>query len=272
MSTCGNRRSTKSSSTRRARCHKTPADIPQLQGTSLRHSTAAQRLAEALRRNGSIDIREGYQGLEIASTSFVGRVDVGPVRIAIEPKLPAMPLAILLGYAYRLRDLSLFGRARTPTIRYGLHDLLIEMLADEVQELVSRGLARRYISLSEKLESPRGRILTGVLARQGGITEARLPCQHFDRSINWHLNQVLLAGLGAAAQMTEDRELRRRVQRLSGAFDGIDHARQLEIGEIDRAERALTRLNQANASALTIVRLLKNMRGVMTLPPGIDPG
>jgi 5-methylcytosine-specific restriction enzyme subunit McrC len=154
----------------------------------------------------------------------------------------------------------------TPTIRHGLHDLLIEMLANEVEELVSRGLARRYVSQFDKLEAPRGRILIGELARGGGITEARLPCRHFNRSVNWHLNRILLAGLGAAAQMTEDGELRRRLYRLSGAFDGIDHPRRIEIGEIDRAERALTRLTQANASALTIVRLLKSMQGTTFEP------
>jgi 5-methylcytosine-specific restriction enzyme subunit McrC len=36
--------------------------------------------------------------------------------------------------------------------------------------------------------------------------------------------------------------------------------------EIDRAERALTRLTAANAPALTIVGLLKNMQGVTVEP------
>lgn len=205
---------------------KTPADTAQLEGTSLRNNSSAQRIAESLHRLGRLDIREGYQGLEIATTSFVGRLDVGPLRIAIQPKLPAMPLATLLRYAYGLRDLSTIDKTRIPTIQYGLHDLLIEMLANEVEELLSRGLARRYISVSEKLDSPRGKILVGELARRGGITEARLPCEHFDRSANWHLNQVLRAGLGVATQMTEERELRRRVHRLSSAFGTVDHAKR----------------------------------------------
>ena len=68
-----------------------------------------------------------------------------------------MPLARLLSYAYGLRDVTVIEETRVPTTRHGLHDLLIALLAAEVEELLHRGLARRYVPLSEKLESPRGR-------------------------------------------------------------------------------------------------------------------
>ena len=240
--------------------HVEPANTPQLEDTSLRDKWRHKVWQTSLRSR--VDVREGYRGLEVATTSFVGRIDVGPLRIAIQPKLPAMPLATLLRYAYGLRDLSTFDETHTPITRHGLHDLLIAMLADEVEELLHRGLARRYISLSEKLDSPGGRILIGDLVRQGGVTEARLPCQHFERRVNWQLNQVLRAGLGIAAPMTEDRELRRRVHRLTGMFGDVERIERLEIGNIDQAERALNRLTAANAPALAIIRLLKNMEGV----------
>jgi 5-methylcytosine-specific restriction enzyme subunit McrC len=81
-----------------------PARDSRLKGRSLASDMQSRRLAETLRER--LDIREGYEGLEITSTSFVGRVDVGPLRIAVGPKLPAMPLARLLGYAYGLRDVA----------------------------------------------------------------------------------------------------------------------------------------------------------------------
>jgi 5-methylcytosine-specific restriction enzyme subunit McrC len=243
-----------------------PAQDPRLHGTSLADDLAAQRLAEALR--GRLDIREGYQGLEITTTSFVGRVDVGPVRISIRPKLPAMPLARLLRYAYGLRDVTTLEETRTPTTRHGLHDLLIAMLAAEVEELLHRALARRYVSLSERLESPRGRILVDQLVSEGGVREARLPCQHFERHINWQLNQVLRAGLDVAARMSEDRDLQRCVHRLAERFGEVERKAKLDVGEIDRAEHDLTRLTAANAPALTIIRLLHDMLGVEFEPLG----
>src|SRR5262245_36996034 len=116
--------------------HVRPADEPRLKGTSLKDYSGAQRLAENLRSR--LDIREGYQGLEIESTSFVGRIDVGPLRIAVRPKLAATPLSTLVHYAYGLRDVSTIEETRTPTAHYGFHDLLVAMLADEVEELLHR--------------------------------------------------------------------------------------------------------------------------------------
>jgi 5-methylcytosine-specific restriction enzyme subunit McrC len=237
-----------------------PTETLGLKGTSLRDNLAAQRLVDQLRSR--VDIREGYQGLEITSTSFVGRVDVGSLRIAIQPKLPALPLTTLMRYAYGLRDLGIIEETSTPTCLHGLHDLLIIMLVAEVEELLHRGLARRYIPVIEKLESPRGRVLFEKIMWNGGITEPRLPCQHFERRVNWQLNQVLRSGLDVAAWMTEDRDLRRRVQRLAGMFEDVERKNRLDVRDIDQAERQLTRLTEASSPALTIIRLLHDMRGV----------
>src|SRR5260370_34635543 len=69
-----------------------PEQDARLGGISFLHDASAQRIVQGLRSR--VDIREGYRGLEIVSTSYVGRVDVGCVRIAIGPKLPAMQLGI----------------------------------------------------------------------------------------------------------------------------------------------------------------------------------
>jgi len=237
-----------------------PSNDPRLRGHSFANNPTARRLAETLR--GRVDIREGYEGLEITATSFVGRVDVGPLRVAITPKLPMMPLACLLRYAYRLRDLATFEETRAPTTRDGLHDLLITLLADEIEELLHRGLSRRYIPLSENLASPRGGILVGELARRGGVREAQLPCRHFERRPDWHLNRVLRAGLDAAAWMTEDRDLRRRVHQLADMFGDVEPLSRLNAVAIDNAARGLTRLTLAAEPALTVIRLLHEMLGV----------
>lgn len=241
-----------------------PVRDARLKGVSLSDDPASQRIAQAL--IGKVEIREGYQGLEISTTSFVGRIDVGPLRIAIRPKLPAMPLTQLLRYAYDLRDLNITEETQAPTTRLGLHDLLITMLAAEVEELLHRGLARRYVPLDDRLENPRGRILVQEIIRQGGVVEARLPCRYFDRRADWHLNQVLRAGVSAAAGMTGDRELRRRLHRLADTFGDVEPKVTLTMTDIDQAERGLTRLTAASASALTIIRLLQDMQGLAFEP------
>jgi 5-methylcytosine-specific restriction enzyme subunit McrC len=136
------------------------------------------------------------------------------------------------------------------------------MLIREIEELLHRGLARQYLPTTEKLESPRGRIAIEELGRNGGFREARLPCRHFQRRINWHLNAVLRLGLVAAARMTHDRDLRREAHRLATAFGEVGEKGNLSSDGIEKAERSLTRLTAANAAALRIIRLLFNMLGV----------
>ena len=241
--------------------HIDPLDEPRLRNISLKNNAQARRLADVLRNR--LEVREGYEGLEITSTSFVGRIDVGPLRIAIKPKLGVGPLSSLVRYAYGLRDISIIDETRTPTAHFGFHDLLIAMLVEEVDELLHGGLARRYSALLEKMASPRGRIMFNEIIRRGGVTEARLPCRHFERNVDWHLNRVLRTGLKAAALMTQDRELRRRMHRLSDLFGGVAYLDRLTAESIDRAERELTRLTAANAAALTIIRLLIDMHGAI---------
>jgi 5-methylcytosine-specific restriction enzyme subunit McrC len=239
-----------------------PAEYPELGRVQL--DLPVKRSLASLR--GRIDIRPGFDGLEIESTSFVGRIDVGSLRVAIQPKLPAVPLTKLLRYAYGLRDIGTIGETSTPTVYDGLHDLLISMLADEVDELLHRGLARHYIAISADLGSPRGKILVEQFAQRGGAIEARLPCRYFERRVNWQLNQVLRAGLRTATWMTDDRSLRRRVHALADRLDDIQDIDRLTTDDIDRAERALTRLTSASAPALTLIRLLTEMQGVAFEP------
>jgi len=231
-----------------------------LKGLSLGDSRQAHLLAESL--HGRVNVREGLDGLEICTTSFVGYVDVGPLRIAIKPKLPTMPLSQLLSYAYGLRDITTIYRSRSPTTRDGLHDILIELLAEEVEELLHRGLWRRYVPSSDRLESPRGQILIDEIIYRGGVREARLPCRYFDLRKNWHLNQLLRSGLLLAAQLTEDRELHRRVQQLSSMFGEVQTLAHLNKDDIDRAEHDLTRQTDAAKPALTLIRLLRDSQGI----------
>jgi 5-methylcytosine-specific restriction enzyme subunit McrC len=234
---------------------------PQLMGTTLRSNPAAQKLSDEIR--SQVDIREGYNGLEVSTTSFVGHIVVGPLRITINPKLPRLPLTALVCYAYGLRDLELFGKALTPTAQPGLHDILISLLAAEVEGLLHPGLPRRYVPLAEKLSSPRGRILVDKIASRGGIVDGTLPCSHFQRHANWMLNQVLRSGLELAGNMTEDRELHRRVRRLVDAFDTIDPKAKLKERDLDEVERGLSRLTATSKPALTIIRLLLGMQGTL---------
>ncbi|CAG9238175.1 conserved hypothetical protein [Paraburkholderia tropica] len=238
-----------------------PRRNPRLEKLTFADRVQWRAFAESLR--GKIDIHERYDGITIETTSFVGRVDVGPLRIVVRPKLPAMPLTHLLRYAYGLRDLRLIEETRSPVNRDGMQDLLIVLLMGEIEELLHRGLARRYVSTDERRTSPRGQILVDTIIRRGGVIEAALPCRYYERDTDWTLNRILRTGLGVAASMTGDRELRRRLQKLSVHFGDVSMMPRLRIEDIARAEQALTRLTEASQSALTLIRLLLEMQGVV---------
>ena len=59
-------------------------------------------------------------------------------------------------------------------------DLLIQQLLAECQELIARGLHRRYEPMAARLASPRGRLDLQALARDGIVT-AELPCRFHPR-------------------------------------------------------------------------------------------
>lgn len=220
----------------------------------------AVKVAAALRDR--IDILETSVGLDIAATSWVGSIDVGPIRVNVRPKLPRTPLTQLFRYAYGLRDLALHDETQTPTAAGGIHDLLAAMLASEADSLLRQGLAKRPVQRLEKLESPRGRIALGEIARQGGVIEARLPCRHFDRRVDWHLNQILRAGLDKAATGCEDRDLRHRLHRLASAFPEASPQLRADRDSTARAQRELTRMTATYEPALALIRLLEDMQGV----------
>lgn len=237
-----------------------------LPGVRLGDARAVERAA-ALREK--INIRETSTGLEITATQWVGRVDVGPVRVVVRPKLPQAPLTCLLRYAYRLRDLDIREETQTPTGQGGFHDLLATMLAMETAALIQQGLAKRHIERAEKLASPRGRIAIGEIARQGGVIEARLPCRYFDRRVDWRLNQIVRAGLDATAARCEDRDLRHRLHRLASAFPAADPRVPATKASLAQAQSELTRLTAPYDPVLALLGLLQDMHGVeLELPDG----
>jgi 5-methylcytosine-specific restriction enzyme subunit McrC len=231
----------------------------ELAETTLAHNIRAQQVAEQLR--GRLTIRNGFQGLEIESTSFVGHVDVGPLRISIQPKLPGVPLTRLFRYAYGLNDMAMIDQTEIPLAQLGLEDLLILMLVREAELLSLGRLARQYIAKRELLASPRGSILVSEIARRGGITEAALPCRYFERHLDWHLNRILRAGLALAAGRASDKSLRRRVFGVARALVDVDGNCKLNDAELDHAERGLNRLTAIYQPALTLIRLLVNGLG-----------
>jgi len=197
-----------------------------LKGFFLDGDPAVQEIARHLSNEGMLVISELRKGLSITPTSYVGRVELGDLQITIRPKIEDSPLLQLLRYAYRLRNFHLFTPTDYPSESRTFQDILISQLATEANELILRGLHRRYVRLDETMATPRGRINIKRIAREGGIARAALPCTHYHRLEDCLVNQVLVEGLHLGARLTDDMHLKSKLHRLASSIqDGISPTR-----------------------------------------------
>ena len=233
-----------------------------LSGVSLPDDAATQTLVERLDRAGVLRVTERRQGIRIEATSYVGRVALGPLEITVQPKLAPGPLMRLLRYAYGLRHLELFDATSYDVTQLAFQDLLVWQLAAEAHELLARGLRRATVRREADLPSPRGHINVGTIARQGGVTQAALPCTFFDRCDDTLTNRVLLAGLRLGRRLTADVALRARLARLAGQLAGDVSEVRLDSHVLRQARRAQNRLTAAYGSALTLIELLYGQQGL----------
>jgi 5-methylcytosine-specific restriction enzyme subunit McrC len=231
---------------------------------------ACRQLADQLTKSKRLDITELAQGLRIAATSYVGRVQVGDVVLTIRPKLLGMPLLRLLRYAYGLRQLALYDTSEQATSSLGFQELLALQLMAEVEELLARGLHRDYLRRSDDLETPRGRIDFLRLVRGGESARATLPCVHYPRVEDTHLNRLVLAGVVFAATLLGDPELRGKAHRLEKQMAKSVKILPLSRMSLVMAGKEMDRRTRAYEPATTLIEILLNMEGV-SLDEGIDP-
>ena len=219
-----------------------PDNCADLERRCLDASHGTQRVVERLMKSKLIGLTELRHGLEIKAFSHVGRIRVGDLNITILPKIKGTSLLSLVRYAYEFRRLKLISDSTHLVDQCGFEDLLISQLNAEVHELIARGLFRAYISTSERLSSPRGRIDLTRMALDSGTVTATLPCQHHPRVEDTLLNRVLMAGLHLAASIASVVDLRRESRRLASLMEEQVSRIRLDGVTLDRAIRQMNRL------------------------------
>jgi len=233
----------------------TPTSEAALAGRDLGDADA-RRIAQRLAKDGRLRVLELRDGLQVETTSYVGTVRLGSLQLTIQPKLQGLPLINLLRYAYGLRDLKLFEALPQGVAGVAFHDLLIHQLAAEVNELLARGLHRRYEREEALLASPRGRIDFTALAQQMGAARAALPCTHYPRQEDTLHNRAILAGLRLGARLTGDLALRGQLRRLAALLVDSVTVVPLNTDLLRQVQRQSDRLTAAYRPALAIIEML----------------
>jgi 5-methylcytosine-specific restriction enzyme subunit McrC len=232
-----------------------PDTVPSLRGVDLGDGKVT-RLAATLARERIIEVEELRTGLSIRAFSHVGRIALGDLVVTVEPKVGGTELLQLVRYAYDLRNLRLLERADFAEGVDLLQDLLVAQLLAEATELVSRGLARRYMQRVEELASPRGRIVVDGLIDGRFLHAGTLTSLHHPRSSDFTLNRVLHAGLLIGARVAVDTGLKMSVRRLAATIEKAVSPVTLNAGMLADARRSLNRLVAAYEPSLRIIELL----------------
>lgn len=232
-----------------------------LEGRSF-EGKAERSLAETLGKSGMLEVTELRAGLMVRTFSHVGKIRLGNIDIVVMPKLEQGSLLKLLRYAYGFRRLKLLDEATQSLDQSGFADLLVNQLLVEATDLIGRGLHRTYVPKSDWLSTPRGRIDIHRIAARGGVIDTTLPCTHHPKVENSLINQVLLAGIGWAATVASDVQLRRQARRIAALLMEYVSSIRLDADVLGRCYRKVNRLTAAYESALTIIRLLWEAQGV----------
>jgi 5-methylcytosine-specific restriction enzyme subunit McrC len=222
----------------------------------------SERIVEELAASDKLEIVQFRSGVQVRATSWVGRVTLGDLTITVRPKIAGAPLLNLLRYAYSLRDLETFTPTGYKTEAEAVQDLIVEQLATEAAELLSRGLHRDYLRFDADLVNPTGRINFGRLVQACATAKSSVLCTYHNRSEAVLLNRVLLAGLRLAERASTDAQLCGRVFRMAQILEASVPAMQLSKADLDNARRLIDRRSTAYSSALTLIEMLVNGMGV----------
>lgn len=243
---------------------KTPDSCPELKGLSFDGHVAAREQARLLEKGRALVVAERHDGIAVESSSWVGSVTLGTIRIAVSPKLGGTRLIGLLRYVYGLRNLRLLPEHAGVTGGTSFVDLLIFQLAMEIEDILRQGLHREYRTREANLSSPRGRILFSRLAAGGSIGTAALPCRYHERSENHLANQVLLSGLRLASRLTEDVHLRSTLRLLARSLSVEVSEAPLDLPMFEELDRRSNRLIAHYRPAIELIRLLHDGAGAST--------
>lgn len=232
-----------------------PSSDPRLRGFRFTDGHSKE-LAARLARCRMLELTVEEHGLGIRSFAHVGRIELGGIRVTVRPKLAPATLMELVRYAYSLRHLQLLGDARFPPGDGGLQDLLIAQLRAEAREILSRGVARRYVRRTEELASPKGRIELARLARASSPALATLPCSHYPRSSDFLLNQVVRSGLELGRRLAGGPHLRRQLARTIQLYSDLAAPVRLNDGLLRAADESINRQLTVYEPALRLTRAL----------------
>lgn len=242
----------------------TPDRIEELRELRLPENPVIASALKRVNEREMVCIRELRSGIEIRTTSYVGSLTLGPLRLTIRPKVKPHAFAVLVGYALGLPSIELLPEHVARLTEPAFQDLLVARLTDESARILARGIYRQYALEEDALGSPRGRILFSALARRAYAPATTIPCRFYQRDEDVLPNQVLLSGLQLAAALALDARIRRQSLRVAAALKELVRPVTLDASTFQRLNHSRNRLLSTYEPAFALIRLLLAGHGITT--------
>lgn len=179
---------------------------------------------------------------------YVGVLMVGDLTIEILPKAdrhktadPNLWQGVLLDMLKycRLIPVHTHGIGPLSLRRASILELFYEVFLELVEELIRRGLPRKYHPVKQVSPVLRGRLDLSKQIQQHYLSKSHFHIIHHQYDQDQLLNQIVLAGLQLIKQITSDINLRNRIKIVEKHFSGVGRIwpteRHFQLAFRDRA-------------------------------------
>lgn len=198
-----------------------------------------EKLINQLKVTNRLEVDSLKEGTRIKAKSWVGVIQFANFQLQIIPKLAGMNLGLvdMLMYTTGINELRRFNSRRYIEVNQqgNLLDLIIWLLCDECEAILSGGLLYDYEGVEESLLLLKGRLLIDKQIRRRFGQIDKLECAYDDHSSNIPENQLLGMALFRAQKITEDEVIRNRVRRLWDIFSTACQINSLDFKETREA-------------------------------------
>ena len=212
----------------------------------------------------------GHNG--IVFKSYVGVIQVGGLTIEILPKADKKADADKnLWQSVLLNMLKVCKRIRVESVsetqlkkrHHSILDVYFEMYLAEIEQLVNKGLIKRYQKNQSNQNALKGKLLFAKNIQQNLVHRERFYCEHQVYDRNHLLHQILYKGLRILKTFVND-ALKDRLNRLLFEFQEIEN---IEISEKHFRKIVFDRKNSDYQKAFDIAKII-----ILNYSPSLNYG
>ncbi|QAA80871.1 restriction endonuclease [Aequorivita sp. H23M31] len=210
--------------------------------------------------------------------SYVGVIQIGSTVIEILPKTNRTQridkddvlreqwqkvLLSMLKYCKKIK-ISAASEASLSKRYNSLLDLYFEKYIEEVNQLIHKGLIKKYIPVSKNIQTFKGQIQFAQNIQRNVVHKERVFTRHQVYSKEHELNQILLKGLKVLKLISTNPYLQDKINRTLLSFPEIE---EIEIHKTHFDKIVINRKNQPYQEALQIAKMI-----ILNYSPDIKGG